>query len=234
YGTAQAKTIKIAGPRSNGPFPDPWGYESVRTDGLSRVPPIPRRRQGVGSSDCTTHVGVIDRRYNMVSLTNTAVGLFGARMVVPGAGILLNNGMIWFDPEPGTPNSVRGGMRPLVNMVPVLAFRKGEPYFTLGAPGGRKIVSVIPQILSNLMDVGDSVETAMVAPRLHTEGSDLWVDDRVGPAAIAALKQRKHPVVPKTMSFGAFFFARPVMISITKQGLRAGLDPWSDASAAGV
>ena len=196
----------------------------------------PARARGPAgsSSDCTTHIGVIDGQRNMVSLTNTAVGLFGARMIVPGTGILLGNGMIWFDPEPGRPNSVGGGKRPLVNMVPVLAFRKGEPYLTLGAPGGRKIIAVIPQILSNLFDVGDCLQTAMEAPRLHTEGGDLWVDDRVGPATIAALRKRGHPVVPKTMSFSAFHFARPVAIRITKEGLEAGLDPFSDASAAGI
>ena len=236
YAAAQAKGIKAAGPRSSVPAPDPWAYEPAVSGGPGRTPPAPARRRGRagGSGDCTTHIGVIDRRRNMVSLTNTAVGLFGARMVVPGTGILLNNGMIWFDPEPGAPNSVRGGKRPLVNMVPVLGFRKGEPYFTLGAPGGRKIISVIPQILSNLIDVGDSAQAATEAPRLHTEGGDLWVDDRVGPAKMAALKKMGHPVAPKTMTFSAFFFARPVAIRITKQGLEAGLDPWSDASAAGI
>ena len=61
----------------------------------------------------------------MVSFTNTAVSLFGARMVVPGTGILLQNGMIWFDPEPGRVNSVAAGKRPLVNMVPVLGIPQG-------------------------------------------------------------------------------------------------------------
>jgi len=60
------------------------------------------------------------------------------------------------------------------------------------------------------------------------------VDDRVGPAKIAALKKMGHPVVPKTMSFSSFFFAHPVAIRITRQGLEAGLDPWSDAGAAGT
>ena len=59
----------------------------------------------------------------MVALTNTAVSLWGSRVVVPGTGILLNNGMIWFDPEPGKANSVGSGKRRLVNMVPVLALR---------------------------------------------------------------------------------------------------------------
>jgi gamma-glutamyltranspeptidase/glutathione hydrolase len=234
YAAAQARRIQSAGHRSTIPSLDPWAYEPKAEPGPVRTSPARGRGRAAGSGDCTTHISVIDRQHNMVSLTNTAVGLFGARMVVPGTGILLNNGMIWFDPEPDRPNSIEGGKRPLVNMVPVLGFRKGEPHFTLGAPGGRKIVSVVPQILSNMIDAGDSAQTAMEAPRLHTEGSDLWVDDRIGSARIAALKQRGHPVVPKTVSFSSFFFARPVAIRISRQGLEAGLDPWSDAGAAGI
>lgn len=234
YAAAQAKGIKPKGPRSDVPSPDPWGYEG----GVSREEGRPRRgptRPRAGSSsDCTTHIGAIDRQRNMVSLTNTAVGLFGSRVVVPGTGILLNNGMIWFDPEPGKINSVEGGKRPLVNMVPVLGFRGGEPFFTLGAPGGRKIVSAIPQILSNMFDVGDLPQAAMEAPRLHTEGADLWVDDRVGAATLETIKKMRHPVTPKTVSFSSFFFARPIAIRIARQGLEAGLDPFSTASAAGV
>ncbi len=229
YARVLAKLIKPGGPRSSSPAPDPWKY------GDAKAPVAPARsRAGRPSDDCTTHIGAIDRQRNMVSFTNTAVSLFGARMVVPGTGILLQNGMIWFDPEPGRVNSIAPGKRPLVNMVPVLAFRKGEPAYTLGAPGGRKIVSVIPQVISNMADAGDAPQAAMEAPRLHDEGGELLVDDRVGVAALAALRKRRHPVTPKDCSVGNMFFARPIAIRITKKGLEAGLDPTSDASAAGV
>jgi gamma-glutamyltranspeptidase / glutathione hydrolase len=229
YARMLAKQIKPGGPRSSSTAPDPWKYGDVK------APVSPNRsRAGRPSDDCTTHIGAIDRQRNMVSFTNTAVSLFGARMVVPGTGILLQNGMIWFDPEPGRVNSIAPGKRPLVNMVPVLAFRKGEPAYTLGAPGGRKIVSVIPQVISNMADAGDAPQAAMEAPRLHDEGGELLVDDRVGDTVLAALRKRGHPVTPKDCSVGNMFFARPIAIRITRKGLEVGLDPTSDASAAGV
>jgi gamma-glutamyltranspeptidase/glutathione hydrolase len=170
----------------------------------------------------------------MVSLTNTAVSLWGARMVVPGTGILLSNGMIWFDPEPGRPNSIAPGKRPLVNMVPALAFKRGEPYLTVGAPGGRKIVSAIPQVIANIADGGASPQEAIEAPRVHSEGDDLWVDDRVGERALAALGRMGHPVVPRHQTYSSMYFSRPVAIRVTRKGLEAGLDHLGQAAAAGI
>jgi hypothetical protein len=74
----------------------------------------------------------------------------------------------------------------------------------------------------------------MEAPRLHDEGGELLVDDRVGEVALAGLRKRKHPLTPKHCSVGNMFFARPIAIRITPKGLEAGLDPTSDASAAGI
>ena len=81
---------------------------------------------------------------------------------------------------------------------------------------------------------GAAPGAAGAAPRLYTEGGELWVDDRAGAAHLAALKRMKHPVVAKQTSIATFHFARPVAIRIGKKGLEAGLDPLSDASAAGA
>jgi gamma-glutamyltranspeptidase / glutathione hydrolase len=217
YAAKTAVALKLSGPRSARSAPDPWRFEMSGR-----------------ATDCTTHLCAVDRRRNMVSLTNTAVSLWGSRMVVPDTGILLQNGMIWFDPEPGRANSVAPGKRPLVNMVPALGFKRGEPYLAVGAPGGRKIVSAIPQVISNMADLGDSPQAAIEAPRLHTEGGDLWVDDRVGEASLKALGRMGHPVVPKRTDPGTLYFSRPVAIRVTKKGLEAGLDPFHDAAAAGI
>jgi gamma-glutamyltranspeptidase/glutathione hydrolase len=198
-----------------------------------------RSRAGAGtaargaSADCTTHVSVIDKGRNMVALTNTAVSLWGARVVVPGTGILLNNGMIWFDPEPGRANSIAPGKRCMVNMVPVLGFKKGKPYLALGAPGGRKIIGAIPQVIANLVDTKRSLQEAIDAPRVHHEGTALEVDDRVGEKVLDALAKRGHTVARKTETYASLNFAKPVGVRITSKGLEAGLDSFGAAAAAG-
>ncbi|HEX6210515.1 MAG TPA: gamma-glutamyltransferase [Methylomirabilota bacterium] len=199
---------------------------------IRRGRPAPARPPRA-ADECTTHLGVIDRQRNMVALTNTAVSLWGSRVVVPGTGILLNNGMIWFDPEPGKANSVGPGKRGLVNMVPVLGFRRGAPSFALGAPGGRGIVSGIPQVLSNMIDLKASPQAAIEAPRLHTEGGEVLVSTRVGDKALAGLARRGHTVVPKEESYSSLNFSRPVAIRVTPKGLEAGLEQYSAAAAAG-
>jgi gamma-glutamyltranspeptidase/glutathione hydrolase len=231
-----AAGLRVAGPRSEAKLPDAWAHD-VAMGGLARgkvAAPRARRRVATEGGDCTTHICSVDRQRNMVSLTNTAVSLFGSRMVVPGTGILLQNGMLWFDPEPGRANSVAAGKRPVVNMVPALGFRQGAPYLTVGAPGGRKIVSAIPQVIANIADAGDAPQQAIEAPRLHTEGGELWVDDRVGERSLAALRRMGHDVVPKHQSYGTLYFARPVAIRIGKRGLEAGLDHLGAAAAAGI
>jgi gamma-glutamyltranspeptidase/glutathione hydrolase len=186
-----------------------------------------------GADECTTHVGAVDRDRTLVSLTHTAVSLFGSKVVVPGTGLLLSNGMIWFDPEPGRANSIAPRKRPLVNMTPFLALRDGAPCLTVGAPGGRKIVTAVPQVLSNLLDFGLGPQAAVEAPRLHTEGEEVYVDDRVGARTLAALRRLGRRVVPLHETYSTFYFARPQVIQVTGEGLVAGVDHLRPVTAMG-
>jgi gamma-glutamyltranspeptidase/glutathione hydrolase len=198
-----------------------------------RREPIDALGASAAGGDCTTHISVVDRHRNMVALTHTAVSLFGSMVVVPGTGILLNNGMIWFNPEAGRPNSVAPGKRALVNMVPVLGFKKGEPYLTLGAPGGRRIVSAIPQVIATLVDSGCDLQAAIEAPRLHAESAEVLIDTRVGDKALAALGRLGQRVAPREETYATLNFAKPVGVRIGRRGLEAGLDALRPAAAAG-
>jgi gamma-glutamyltranspeptidase/glutathione hydrolase len=229
YARAVAGGIRPEGRRHARPALDPWRFEPRQRRGAR---PARARRAGA-AAECTTHVSAVDRDRMLVSLTHTAVGLFGSKVVVPETGLLLANGMIWFDPEPGRPNSIEAGKRALVNMTPFLALRDGAPYLAVGAPGGRKIVSAVPQVLANLIDLGLGPQAAVEAPRLHTEGGALEVDDRIGSAAVAGLRRRGHRVVPLTETYSSFYFARPQVIEVTPRGLVAGVDHLRPATAMG-
>ena len=84
------------------------------------------------AESCTTHISVCDEEGSMVAMTTTLLSSMGSRVVLPGTGILMNNGVMWFDPRPGRPNSIAPGKRPLTNMFPVI-LRDGD-----GSPGLRR------------------------------------------------------------------------------------------------
>ena len=70
---------------------------------------------------CTTHFSVVDRDGNMAAVTQTLLSTFGSQFVTPKTGITMNNGIMWFDPTPGVPNSLAPGKRCLTNYTPVVA-----------------------------------------------------------------------------------------------------------------
>ena len=143
--------------------------------------------QGAGQA-CTTHVSVADREGNLASVTNTLLSLFGSKVLSPSTGVLLNNGVMWFDPTPGRPNSIAAGQRPLSNMCPLVATRGGAPWFALGASGGRRILPAVFQLTAFLVDCGLSPDEAVAHPRLNVDGGPaVEADPRLGPAVLEAL-----------------------------------------------
>src|SRR5258708_4148088 len=98
----------------------------------------------------TTHLSVVDRDGMMVALTQTLLSRFGAKVLLPETGVLMNNGIMWFDPRPNHPNSIAPGKRPLANMCPVTVSRPDagtqRPWLALGASGGRSIIPAVGQI----------------------------------------------------------------------------------------
>jgi gamma-glutamyltranspeptidase / glutathione hydrolase len=125
----------------------------------------------------TTHVNAVDAQGRMVALTFTLLNRFGARVVSPSTGALLNNGMAWFDPRPGLLYSLTPGAVARNNMCPVAIMDDNGPFAVLGASGGNQIVPALAQVAAFLVDETVSVEDALHAPRLNTgPTSDVLVD----------------------------------------------------------
>ena len=144
----------------------------------------------------TTHVTVADGDGNVVAATQTINSLFGARVMVPGTGMLLNNTMALFDPHPGHALSVAPGKRMTSSMAPTIVLRDGRPLLALGLPGGVRIFASVLQAIVNVVDHGMSLQEAVEAPRVWTQGQELEVETAVGADVCAGLAARGHHVVP--------------------------------------
>jgi gamma-glutamyltranspeptidase/glutathione hydrolase len=157
---------------------------------------------------CTSHLCVVDAKGTMVSLTQTLLSAFGSKVLSPRTGILLNNGIMWFDPRPGGPNAIAPGKRPLSNMCPVIATRNRLPWLCIGASGGRRILPAVLQIASMLIDGRLDLERAFHLPRIDVSGGPLVLADRrLAPEILAALEARfavqevEATVWPKLFAF---------------------------------
>ncbi len=159
----------------------------------------------------TTHISVADAQGNLVALTNTLVSLFGAKVLLPGTGVLMNNAVMWFDPTPGRPNSLKAGVRPLCNMCPLAVTRGGRPWFALGASGGRRILPAVFQVASFLADCGLSLDEAMATPRLNVDGGAAILADRRLSADVIAALEARHKIKQVEALVAPNYFANPLV-----------------------
>lgn len=186
-------------------------------------------------ADHTTHLNAVDRDHTMVSLTQTLGQGFGSGFVPKGTGIVLVDGMTWFDPVPGNPNSIAPGKRVLWAGSPTLILQDDTPFLAVGAPGGRKIMSAVTQAIVNVIDFGDGPQDAVNRPRVHDEGDGLLVDSRIPEDVRDGLAALGHEVEVKEETLMSAWFARPNAILIDpKTGeLRGGVDHLKPAVAIG-
>jgi gamma-glutamyltranspeptidase/glutathione hydrolase len=178
----------------------------------------------------TTHLSVVDADRNAVSLTYTLEDSYGAKIVVPGAGFLLNNEMGDFNAWPGhtdesgligtDPNLAAPGKRMLSSMTPTILARDGRFVLAVGSPGGRTIINTVLQVVLNMVDFGMNVQQAIDAPRIHHQ----WLPDQIrfepfglSPDTVRLLEARGH-----RLSEGSAQGAAQAVASDPAQGLLEG------------
>jgi len=133
----------------------------------------------------TTHISVMDRAGNAVSLTYTINGYFGAGVIAADTGFFLNDEMDDFTVKAGVPNlfglvqgsknAIQPGKRPLSSMAPTLVLRDGKVALVAGSPGGSRIITINAQTIINLLDFGMEPQEAVDAPRIHHQ----WLPDAI-------------------------------------------------------
>jgi gamma-glutamyltranspeptidase/glutathione hydrolase len=207
--------------------------DALRAAYANRLESMGDVETSVGTS--TSHITAVDRDGGIAALTTTLLSLFGSHYVLPGTGILMNNGVMWFDPRPGRPNSIGPGKRALTNMCPVVVAREGEPWFGGGASGGRKILGAVLQLTSFIVDFGMDLEAAAHHPRIDVSGTNqIGIDRRLSSAIIERLSTHagawiiEHTVYPSR-------FACPNVVLRGADGRNYGISdvmsPWSAAVA---
>jgi gamma-glutamyltranspeptidase/glutathione hydrolase len=188
----------------------------------------------------TSHLSVVDRAGNAVSLTTTVNYMFGSCVVVPGAGFVLNDEMDDFDAAPGAANAYGAvgtgrnlpapGKIPLSSMSPTLVYAPdGRLWLAVGAPGGTTIPTSVAQVIAHMVDDGMSLSQAVSTPRIHHQ----WQPDviQVEPGGLEAetaraLEARGHALVWRLRPW-----SNPQAVQVTPDGLREAA---SDASGEGA
>ncbi len=159
----------------------------------------------------TTHYSIVDAAGNAVSVTYTVNALFGAKVIAGDTGFFLNDEMDDFTVKPGVPNlfglvqgktnAIAPGKRPLSSMSPTIVTKDGKTFMVLGSPGGSRIITIVVQVILNVVDHRMNVQEAVNAPRIHHQ----WLPDEIAvePFALShdtkkVLIEMGHKIVEQT------------------------------------
>lgn len=217
-----------------GPTPESW---LVYANALEAAWRLHRIKNGtlaeVGAH--TSSLSAADAEGNMVAMTYTILDHFGCGVTLPGSGILMNNGVSYFDPRPGLNTTLEGGKRiNSSNMCPTVAVRDGKAAFAIGASGGDLIMPAVAQIAALMLDFGMTLEEALHSPRLDaSHRGTVRADPRLGQTVLDHLgAHHRLEIAPNDV--GPKLYAFPSGVA-RENGLLSGLsDPFQpDSNARG-
>ena len=180
----------------------------------------------------TSHLVVVDKDGNVVSMTTSIENAFGSGLMANG--YLLNNELTDFAFNPvgadgkTVANSVAGGKRPRSSMAPTIVMKDGKPYLAVGSPGGSRIIGFVAKTLVAHIDWGMDIQTAISLPNMLNRGSTYEIEEKTAAAAKApALEQLGYKVQVRDLNSGV------QGIVIGKNGLQGGADPRREGKVMG-
>ncbi len=194
----------------------------------------------------TTHYSIYDKYENAVGVTTTLNSAFGNKVVVDGAGFLLNNEMDDFSSKPGVPNqfgliggeanSIQPEKRMLSSMTPTIVLKDDKPYIIIGSPGGSTIITTVMQVILNCIDFKMDIQTAMDMPRIHHQ----WMPDKIFFEKYAInldtaekLKTLGYKLADIRKGFRILGIAEGIMIDNANRIIYGASDPRGGGSAEG-
>ncbi len=182
-------------------------------------------------SPSTTSLATVDKEGNMVALTQTISDFFGAKVIVDGTGIILNNEMKNFSAE--GPNSLAPGKRMRTAVAPTILVKDGRAWATLGTPGGIRILTTTVLVVSNLIDHGMGIQEAIEMPRFFPLDRDLTTESRFPEKTVTELEAMGY-AVKSLREFDLFFGgAQGILIDPKTRIKIGGADPRRDGAVLG-
>ncbi|GAA4315508.1 gamma-glutamyltransferase [Nibribacter koreensis] len=192
-------------------------------------------------SDQTTHYSIVDQWGNAASVTTTLNGNYGSKVVVEGAGFLLNNEMDDFSAKPGVPNmfglvggeanAIAPGKRMLSSMTPTIVEKDGQLFLVVGTPGGSTIITSVFQTIVNVLEHGMGMQEAVAAPRFHHQ----WLPDRIDhePKALSTQTREILKSLGHQLQERAPYGAVEGILRLPNGKLEGGADSRGDDTALG-
>ena len=181
----------------------------------------------------TTHLVVIDSAGNLVSLTQSINDFFGAGVMAPQAGIMLNNHMGDFSGDSTRKNSVKPFHRPVSNMAATIVRKDGKPILVIGSPGGPRIATTVAQVLIAVLDGRLGLDDAIKAPRFFPSNSTLMVETRMPQSTLDGLEKLGWKIQLNESLNNYFGGVHAVQIDPLTHRLFGAADPRRDGAPAG-
>ncbi len=177
----------------------------------------------------TTHVAVVDKDGNCVTMTHS-LGM-PSGVITDGLGFMYNGCMGVFDPRPGNAGSIAPGKSRFSSVCPTIVFKKNKPHIVIGAPGGTQIAMGVLQAILNVLDFDMTMAQAVSVPRFSATSNAIDITNRIPGYTVEPLKDMGYEVIRSALTFG---IAAVHGIRIDDGVLSGGADPGHDGVALGV
>src|ERR1700736_4098404 len=178
----------------------------------------------------TVYLTVVDRDRMAVSFINSLYSAFGVGIATPISGIMLHNRGACFVVQPGHPNTIGPGKRPMHTIIPAMAMRDGRCDMSFGVMGGHYQAVGHAHVIGNMVDHGMDVQAAIDAPRAFFDGDVTLVERGITAATVAGLKARGHNVAVRPLPLGG---GQAIQIDWDRGVLIGGSDPRKHGRAPG-
>ncbi|MBS3652491.1 gamma-glutamyltransferase [Pseudaminobacter sp. 19-2017] len=189
---------------------------------------VPRFNSGLPSKD-TTHISIVDRDGNCVTMTHS-LGM-PSGVVTKGLGFMHNGCMGVFDPRPGRAGSIAPGKARFSSICPSIIFKDGEPYVVVGAPGATQIAMGVLQSILNVLDFDMTMSEAVSSPRFSATSNAIDVTNRIPRFVTRALEEKGYEVIRSPLSFSIAWVHGIRIVDGIADG---GADPGADGMALAV